>query len=176
VNYRSDSSHSFDEWNAGPPMDGELWGITITPANPADRSFARGYEKAPEDEAIAEIVKVGDNARKRTTFTLDSDTDVRVYAIGEGSGGRLVDAGWIEDRKTGRVVWEMTYRMTEHAGGAAKNRMYDDVIRLPAGEYVLRYESDDSHSFRDWNDSAPDDPSHWGITLYKARRGAQTGR
>ena len=66
----------------------------------------------------------------------------------------MVDYGWIEDAKSGRRVWEMTYRMTEHAGGAKKNRRFDGVIRLPAGEYVLRYETDGSHSFGDWNADA----------------------
>ena len=41
----------------------------------------------------------------------------------------------------------MTYRATEPAGGAPKNRRFDGVVTLPAGEYVLRYETDDSHSF-----------------------------
>ena len=173
VNYRSDASHSYEGWNAGPPMDGEMWGITVAAVNAGDRSAVRAYQEPPEDEPLAKIVKIGDNARKRATFAMDSEGDVRVYAIGEGSGNRMVDGGWIEERNTGKVVWEMTYRMTEHAGGAAKNRMFDGIVHLPAGEYVLRYDSDDSHSFDDWNDSAPEDPAHWGITVYRAPKGGR---
>jgi hypothetical protein len=44
---------------------------------------------------------------------------VRIYALGESSGRDLADYGWIEDVKTGKRVWEMTYRTTEPAGGAS---------------------------------------------------------
>ena len=69
------------------------------------------------------------------------------------------DYAWIEEAGTGRVVWEMTYRMTEHAGGAKKNRMFNDTIRLDKGEYVVYYETDGSHSYEDWNASPPTGPS-----------------
>jgi hypothetical protein len=36
---------------------------------------------------------------------------------------------------------------------------------LPAGEYILRFESDDSHSYGDWNADPPDDPEAWGVTV-----------
>jgi hypothetical protein len=77
----------------------------------------------------------------------------------------MYDYAWIENSRTGRIVWEMTYRKTERAGGARKNRMFDDSIFLEAGEYEVFYESDDSHSFVDWNDSPPHDPVHWGVTI-----------
>ncbi|MDP9323015.1 MAG: hypothetical protein M3P13_05220, partial [Acidobacteriota bacterium] len=67
-------------------------------------------------------------------------------------------------------VWEMTYRITEHAGGAAKNRRFDGTVRLPAGDYVVKYETDESHSFGDWNAAPPDDPEMWGITIFRAPR------
>jgi hypothetical protein len=118
---------------------------------------------------LAQLVGVRDDEQVRKPFSLDRDTDVRVYAIGEGTGGEMVDYGWIEDAKSGRRVWEMTYRVTEHAGGANKNRRFDGVIRLPAGNYVLRYATDGSHSFGDWNAAPPDDPEAYGITVYRAK-------
>ena len=78
----------------------------------------------------------------------------------------MVDYGWIENAKSGEVVWEMTYGMTFHAGGARKNRVVNTTILLDKGEYRLRYVSDDSHSYNDWNSDPPDDPTMWGITLY----------
>ncbi|MEO5896699.1 MAG: hypothetical protein ABIS06_13455 [Vicinamibacterales bacterium] len=77
------------------------------------------------------------------------------------------DYGWIEDAKTGKTVWEMTYRSTAHAGGASKNRRFDGTITLPAGEYVVTFETDGSHSFADWNADPPEDPDAWGITLFR---------
>ena len=51
----------------------------------------------------------------------------------------------------------MAYSDTDHAGGARKNRVFDGILRIPAGEYRLVYRSDDSHSFADCNMSPPDD-------------------
>ena len=171
VHYLSDDSHSAQEWNATAPPDGRRWGITVLAAKgPLDRTAILPYDEKRDPAILAELTGVRDNQQVRKTFSLDRDADVRIYALGEGSGGDMVDFGWIEDVKTGRRVWEMTYRVTEHAGGAKKNRRFDGVMRLPAGEYVLRYETDDSHSFGDWNAAPPDDPEAWGITVYRASR------
>jgi hypothetical protein len=109
---------------------------------------------------------MNDDENARTTFRLTSATTLRIYALGEGNGGDMNDYGWIEDGN-GRVVWRMSYGETEPAGGARKNRVFDGTITLPAGSYVLRYESDGSHSYADWNDAPPDDPESWGITVFR---------
>jgi hypothetical protein len=70
--------------------------------------------------------------------------------------------------KTGETIWEMTYRMTSKAGGAGKNRMTDRSIVLDKGEYELHFQTDDTHSYNDWNDDPPRDPAHWGISVYRA--------
>lgn len=171
VHYISDDSHSAEEWNAAAPPDGKRWGITVlSPQGPIDRAAITPYDEKSDASILAELTEVRDDEQVRKSFSLDRETDVRIYAIGEGSGGDLVDFGWIEDAKTGRRVWEMTYRTTEHAGGAQKNRRFDGVIRLPAGNYVLRYETDGSHSFGNWNAAPPDDPEAWGITVTRAGR------
>jgi len=79
----------------------------------------------------------------------------------------MYDYGWIENASTGTVVWEMTYSMTFHAGGGRKNRSVNTTLLLEKGDYLLRYRSDDSHSYNDWNVEPPDDPEYWGITLYR---------
>jgi hypothetical protein len=168
VHYTSDDSHSAEEWNAAAPPDGRRWGITVLAAKgPLDRAAILPYDEKRDPAILAALTGVRDDEQARKNFSLDRDTDVRIYAVGEGSGGDMVDFGWIEDPKSGRRVWEMTYRVTEHAGGAKKNRKFDGVIRLPAGDYVLRYETDSSHSFGDWNAAPPDDPEAWGITVYR---------
>jgi hypothetical protein len=116
---------------------------------------------------LAELVRMGDSERARTTFRLERETTLRVYALGEGVNGDMVDYGWIEDAASGRVVWEMSYDATEPAGGARKNRAFEGTVRLPAGSYVLHYKSDGSHSYEDWNDDAPDDAASWGITVFR---------
>jgi hypothetical protein len=170
VHYVSDDSHAFDDWNAAAPSDAQHWGITLLVARgPLDRSAVTEYVEKPDPSVVAQIVRVRDDENPRKPFRLDRETQVRVYALGEGSGRSLADYGWIEDAKTGKTVWEMAYRATEPAGGAAKNRRFDGIITLPAGDYVLRFETDGSHSFGSWNANPPDEPDMWGITLYRVR-------
>jgi hypothetical protein len=123
----------------------------------------------PDDLArlpvIAQIVQVVNNEDKTVTFSLPSSQEVRIFAIGEGQGGEMFDYGWIEDDK-GSHVWEMQAAKTTPAGGANKNRKVDAQITLPAGNYKLRYKSDDSHAFDNWN-SLPPDINFWGIAIYK---------
>ena len=115
---------------------------------------------------IAQIVQVLDNADKSVPFTLSRSQEVRIFAIGEGQGGEMFDYGWIENTDKGFPVWEMQEHKTTHAGGAGKNRKVDVVITLPAGNYKLRYKTDDSHAFDHWN-SLPPDINFWGIAVYK---------
>ena len=114
---------------------------------------------------IAEIVQVLNNEDKTVEFSLPSSQAVRIFAIGEGQSGKMADYGWIEDDQGSRV-WEMQAPKTLHAGGAIKNRKIDAQITLPAGKYKLRYKSDDSHAFDNWN-SLPPDFNFWGITVYR---------
>jgi CubicO group peptidase (beta-lactamase class C family) len=114
---------------------------------------------------VAQIVQVLDNEDKTVTFSLSGSQNVRIFAIGEGQGGEMFDYGWIEDDKGSRV-WEMQEPKTTHAGGAGKNRKIDVQINLPAGNYKLRYKTDDSHAFDHWN-ALPPDINFWGIALYK---------
>lgn len=171
VYYTSDGSHSAREFNSAAPAEARYWGVTVFPASGRlDRGAVAPYERPGRTASIAELTRMRDDVRARRSFTIDSDQTVRVYAIGEGIDGEMYDWGWIENAETGRTVWEMTYRTTERAGGAAKNRVFDGTIRLPAGRYILRWESDGSHAFGDWNDSAPDDPEMWGITVMRMGR------
>lgn len=169
VYYRSDGSHSAKEWNATRPPESRYWGVSVFPASGRlDRNIIGPLERGGSGGVLAELVRMGDNENGRTTFRLDQETTVRIYALGEGSGGDMYDYAWIEVAGTGRVVWEMTYRTSEHAGGAGKNRVFDGTLRLPAGSYVLRYESDGSHSYDDWNSDPPDDPEGWGVVIRRS--------
>lgn len=170
VYYTTDDSHSASDWNAAPPLDREAWGITLSGADGAlDRDALRPFDPAEDPSFIAQIIGVRDSQRRREPFNLAETTQVRIYALGEGDDDHMYDFAWIEDAETGRIVWEMTHRMTEHAGGARKNRMYDGTIVLAAGDYVLHYQSDGSHSFGDWNADPPADPHAYGVTLQRER-------
>jgi len=62
------------------------------------------------------------------------------------------------------VVWRMRLENTSHAGGVRRNRKSDETVSMPAGRYVLRYVSDDSHSFMKWYGAAPDH-LFWGAQV-----------
>lgn len=168
VYYITDDSHAYHSWNDDPPFDETKWGISLAVE---DSKYNEGsislFEEADDEKTLIKLTQIRDDERKRAKFTQEKDGLVSIYSIGEGSGGDMYDYAWIEDANNGRVVWEMTYKTTTRAGGARKNRLFDDRIFLKAGEYIVYYESDDSHSFEAWNDSPPEDPFNWGITVCK---------
>jgi hypothetical protein len=166
LHYWTDDSHTFDAWNAPPPYDPYFYGVTLALAEPEDQSKVRPTDIEERKQVLVQITKAGNNANLSRPFELKRDVRAIVYSLGEGKKGILYDYGWIEKNKTGEKIWVMQEEETDHAGGAKKNRVFDGVLDLPRGEYLLRYKSDGSHSFRSWNAAPPSDSRHYGITLY----------
>jgi hypothetical protein len=164
--FRTDDSHSYQDWNNTQPLDPEGWGMKIYTITKGDEKFVKKYDPDDDKNILVQIVRVGDDEDREKQFTLNRDSDVRIYALGEGDRDEMYDYAWIEDYKTGRTVWKMRYRDTRAAGGASKNRLFDGTIRLKKGTYVVQYVSDGSHSYGDWNDDPPRDRRSWGITIY----------
>ncbi|MDZ7268461.1 MAG: hypothetical protein ONB48_12065 [candidate division KSB1 bacterium] len=168
AHYVTDGTHSYREWNASPPFDPEHWGLTLSAV---DEDFnprmVTEYLADREAAVLAQLIRVRQDEKRCTRFRLDKSGMVRLYALGEGRNGEMFDFGWITEVTSRRTVWEMTYRMTVHAGGSAKNRLFNDSIWLKAGEYDLCFTTDDSHSFGDWNAPPPPDAVHYGITVYR---------
>jgi len=171
VYYATDGSHSYNDWNSTPPYDRARWGISIWTVNEKDADHIATFnaDDYKSGDVIAQIVRVRDDEYLKKSFTLEKDTKVRIIALGEGTSYDMADYGWIKNSDTRKVVWEMTYRKTEHAGGASKNRMFNDTILLKAGEYTLYFETDGSHSYRDWNSTPPKNPEMYGITLLREK-------
>jgi hypothetical protein len=167
VYYVTDGSHSYNRWNSSPPFDQKSYGLSIYGVgSDFDMSSVEVTSQRQRDgNTLVAITAVGDDEEESQYFTIEKPTKVRIYAIGEGVNREMYDYGWIEDANSGRVVWEMRYRKTRHAGGAKKNRMVDTVVLLEKGEFEAFYITDGSHSFSDWNDSKPRDPIHWGVTI-----------
>ncbi|MBN4076104.1 hypothetical protein JYT16_00140 [Gemmatimonas aurantiaca] len=167
AHYSTDGSHSYHDWNSGKPFDPEKWGITLYGVGKNfDKSHIDLFSDLPNGkEILAELTRIGDDEYVNQRFSVDKATAVRILAIGEGSGGRMYDFGWIEEANTGKVVWKMRYRRTRHAGGADKNRMATVVVELDAGDYELFYQTDGSHSYQRFNASKPHNPTKWGVTV-----------
>jgi len=168
LTYKTDDSHSYDDWNAAPPFDEKHYGITLMGVGKGFNNDIISKESVGRGQGvIAQITRVGNDGNREERVKLSRPTRVRIYAIGEGQKRSMFDYGLIENTENGVVIWEMTYGMTFHAGGARKNRVVNTTILLEKGEYLLRYISDDSHSYGDWNEEPPEDQEFWGITLYE---------
>ncbi|HTY01208.1 MAG TPA: hypothetical protein VMG09_14380 [Bacteroidota bacterium] len=165
--YITDNSHSMDDWNQAPPYDPLDYGINISIPDESERANFNQIPYDDYDNVIVSLVRVGDNEHRTDGFSLKQEADLRVYAIGERSGGRrsMADFGQIIDARTRVRVWTMDAERTDYAGGAPKNRYIDEIIHLPKGNYEVSYTTDDSHSYDEWNDDPPFDPSHYGITV-----------
>ncbi|MFH1699830.1 MAG: hypothetical protein ABIE07_04510 [Candidatus Zixiibacteriota bacterium] len=169
VYYRSDDSHSYGDWNDAPPFNRRGWGISLygVGSDFSENSFELFDDFEPAGNVLVNLTGIGDDEEVKAKFTLDEDSQIRITALGEGTGRTMHDYGWIENDKTGEVVWEMTYRKTHNAGGAEKNRKAVANISLEKGTYVAYFITDDSHSIERFNASPPDEPEHWGIIITK---------
>ncbi|MCP4706696.1 MAG: hypothetical protein GY865_19030, partial [candidate division Zixibacteria bacterium] len=120
------------------------------------------------EKAIIDFSKPDDDFYEKKGFTLKKDASLKILATGEYSSGDrvFVDYGWIMNADTREKVWQMDKWNTSWAGGGRKNRYFNDKIDLPAGNYIVSFATDDSHSFGEWNVPPPYDPLHYGLTIY----------
>jgi hypothetical protein len=191
LRYTSDGSHAYDSWRHDPPDHPERWGIALFPFDDAERvsiepladATADRAEDRPLDETddearlqvatdeanastLVDLTRLGNDRREAKEFVLDETGDVFVQAVGEITLNNRYDYGWIEDVNSGERVWEMTFENTISAGGAGRNRIYEGVLKLPAGQYRVHFQTDFSHAYGDFaSGEAPDEPSAWGIVV-----------
>lgn len=166
--YVTDDSHSYDSWNSPPPYNPEAYGVRVTAANKGDLTAVSTYRESSSQMPLLSIVRAGDDFMEVKPFRVKQDCSVRVYALGEYSAGSgdFADYAWIERQGDPRPFWLMQERNTEPAGGAKKNRLSDEVVTLPKGDYVLGYVTDDSHAYGAWNSGPPYDQKNYGVTLF----------
>ncbi len=169
--YISDGSHSEDDWNSPPPFDPFNYGVTVSLLNEKDRDAIKVSD--PRDETtkpIVELTEMRDNDYRSAGFALRGETKLWIYALGESvdDNTQMADYGWILDAATREKVWTMKAKDSYHAGGAEKNRLFDQLITLPKGTYIACFQTDGSHSYNNWNDDPPFDPRHWGLTIMGA--------
>ncbi len=162
------SRGGWNNWRLNPPLDPAAWGVTLsTPDTGAVTRFAPFENVQP---ALG-IRQPGDDVDRYVTFRVPTRTPVYVYGMGEmTSENSRYDYGWIE-AEDGVRVWEMEYEDSEPAGGSSKNRQVEAWITLDPGTYKLRFRSDDSHAYGDYNSEGPDHAERWGIALFTSRPG-----
>jgi CubicO group peptidase (beta-lactamase class C family) len=123
-------------------------------------------EKFSDMYLLAKIDSVKDSEDRSISFNLEESSNIDVFSIGEGQGKEMWDYGWIENVTDKKIIWQMNATKTAYAGGAEKNRLIDTTLVLPAGTYLLRYKSDNSHSYDLWNDLPPA-YDFYGIMVYR---------
>jgi hypothetical protein len=174
VYYVTDDSHAFDSWNAPPPHDPEHWGLTLYAMDPLPDGEFKEFDPEKRAEAgqddLVRLVRVRDDQHVSDRFHLDKPTRVHIVAVGEGIEPEMADYGWIENRRSGTVVWELTWHNSRWAGGAKKNRIFDGTLLLDAGDYEAFFVTDGSHAWAGWNAPPPEDPTRWGLTVTIDRR------
>lgn len=162
VSYVTDGSHSFSSWNTLPPGEPERWGITITCNNSDRKNISRETMKI---EPLVDLRGAGNNDILSQGFEITKEIDLRVICIGEYIGDPY-DYGWIEDAETNERIWEFKETNTVHAGGDPKNRKFNEIMHFEPGKYILKYISDDSHSYLAWNEAPPYEQELWGISIW----------
>ena len=184
--YESDGSHSFEEWNDGRPDYPERWGATLFPMAAALDSGVVTLLDSPEGDRWAmpnaprpaPVVHVGDaivdwtrlrgEVSEAYAFTLEQQGKLHIVALGEIAVSNKYDYGWIEHPETGETVWEMTRDNTSPAGGGSNNRLFDGIVELPPGRYVIHFVTDGSHHYGSFGDDVPENAENWGITIHYA--------
>lgn len=144
------------------------WKVTV---RAVEKDFPPGAvsspARPPDLGAIVQFRKMESMNFARTALEVREKVRLRILAIGEyvGREQSFCDAAWIEDLDSCERVWEMTLINTKPAGGAKKNRIFDDEVSISPGRYMVCYASDDSHAYDHWNARPPFDPESWGVTL-----------
>ncbi len=172
LHYKSDDTHSWDDWNAAPPEESDLWGISVYYLEDVSspNNFQTGNSEASKKDLIVDLTRVGSEQKVKKDFKIEKTERIKIEAVGEGSRGKMYDYGWIVSLDNHIIVWKMNYEETIPAGGSKKNRMVETEITLPPGNYQAVYETDDSHAYDDWNAKPPNEPENWGIKIYRPEK------
>lgn len=99
-------------------------------------------------------------------FSIHKKSEYFVVSVGESSNFKNYDFGSIYSGK--KLIWEMSPEKAKFAGGAEKNKIQIDILRLNKGSYKLRFKTDNSNAYNGWKaGDAPDKTSLYGIVLIK---------
>lgn len=175
--YATDDSHDLKEWNAQPPVDPLNYGLLITTTKPEGAANIKPYNETQDQVEIVRMIRMRNNAFEKLGFRLKQKSAIHIIAVGERSfsDNELADMGWIVNADNMERIWEMTADNTVFAGGAAKNCLFDGIIELPPGNYIVYYRTDDSHAYSEWNATPPFNPEEWGISLFGVGKGFLRG-
>ena len=150
----------------------EHWMLALY-VDPADReALVLSVDPPASTHDRIQLAPLGHDAMLRRRFRMLRPAQVELLAVGEAypRGQQLSDRSWLVSLESRETVWRMDPKRSEHAGGARKNRIVRERVKLAAGSYELVAVTDESHSFANWNALPPYAANAWGVTL-RAPRG-----
>jgi len=123
----------------------------------------------------ASINEVGNDQDLTEQFEVIKPRNYLVISAGEGraSDSEMFDYGWIVNDNNDTIWTAKDAGKSFFCGGARKNRVFIDIVLLKPGKYKLRYISDDSHSYGDWNLPGPVYSNLWGIKVVELENESQ---
>ena len=165
LRYRTDGRHDCVTGTGG----ADAWGAVLYALDPDADPAAFGVRPvpdrrpagAPANGLLAAVDSVGDGQDRTAPFSLAAAGDVWVVATAEVSATGPLDTATIE--RDGAVVWRTTRENTVPAGSDLDHRLFEGPVPLPAGDYVVRYRTNESRSFGDFG---PDSRVLWGARVY----------
>ena len=136
LRYEADTSHDCASgYNGDGGPEGDLWGVALYAFDPEfDPASVRRPAPPPGDETVLAEVEGGG----AEPFSLDADAAVVVDATGVLTEDDASEVAWITDAD-GATVWTLTWDTAEPVGSLPFVRRFGGRVRLPAGDYTLRY-------------------------------------
>ncbi|MGM0943564.1 MAG: two-component regulator propeller domain-containing protein [Bacteroidota bacterium] len=119
------------------------------------------------DQEIAIIEQVGPFEELTQGFEITERGTYFLVSVGEGDAASMADYGWLENSLGETIIGMKTIEDSFWAGGGLKNRLQIAQIELNPGSYSLRYTSDDTHHFGDWNEPEPEFLPLYGIAIFQ---------
>ncbi len=178
ANYRSDGSHSFEDWNSSRPKYPERWGLTVFLLDDADatnvvvegaRPIAESSVPALIDDSriLVDLTPAGNDVALTHSFSLDDEVEVVIHALGEITMADRYDYATLI-AADGNVVWTMTRDNTVAMGEGERLRRFDGRFTLGPGSYTAQYRTDDSYAFGDFEGGGPARPHDYGVRILLA--------
>jgi hypothetical protein len=152
-----------------PPSAGVIYAKKTTVRPIIDGVTESVWDNIPYNEVNIQYINQAGRSDNAARFKTCYDNTYLYYFIYVDDncintlGVVTTDKCWIENAATGEVVWKMTGKFGE------VNPTSEDTqkLGLKAGKYVLKYTSDDSHSFEGWYGKTPSG-AFYGASVYNA--------
>ncbi len=133
---------------------------------PALHKYVSALEKG---KAKIQIDSAVNNTDTMVSFQVSEETVFLVISSVERGMNGFYDFGRVLQNNI--TVWSPTKDKLKYAGGAEKNQVQIDVIRLQPGNYQLHFHADGTHAFQMWEGESPVYNRQYGITLIPLSQG-----